>query len=166
MKVNLAGILPNSLVNGKGLRKVLFAQGCKHHCFQCFNEHTWPFEGGTQFDCDDIINETKKETYLEGITFSGGDPFYQAASFAYIAKNLKDMFSIWCYTGFTYEQILEMSKTQPEYMDLLQNIEVLIDGKFEIENYDQSLAYRGSSNQRLVDVKKSLKENKCVLFDL
>lgn len=165
-KVILAGILDNSLANGKGIRKAFFAQGCKHHCEDCFNPHTWSFKGGVEFDCDQLIKETINQTYLAGITFTGGDPFEQAEAFAYIANGLNKKYNVWVYTGYTYDEILEIGKTKPCFIDLLKSIDVLIDGKFIKKLADSNLKYKGSSNQRIIDIKKTLKSNTIILFDI
>jgi anaerobic ribonucleoside-triphosphate reductase activating protein len=88
-KIRLAGVAPQSLVNGPGLRKVYFSQGCKHHCEKCFNPETWSFTSGKIFNMDELLKEIANETYLDGVTFSGGDPFEQADKFSYMAKHLK-----------------------------------------------------------------------------
>jgi anaerobic ribonucleoside-triphosphate reductase activating protein len=90
-EIRLAGISPQSLVNGPGLRKVYFSQGCKHHCFNCFNPETWSFTGGSIFDINLLINELEKEIYLDGVTFSGGDPMEQASKMKLLAKAAKGM---------------------------------------------------------------------------
>ena len=108
MKIRLSGIIPNSLVNGIGMRRVLFSQGCKHYCKGCFNPDTWDFNGGEDRDCDEIIEDIINDPIIHGVTFSGGDPFYQADKFAYIAKRIKKekpSLDIWCYSGFTFEEL-------------------------------------------------------------
>ncbi len=165
-KIRLAGIAQQSLVNGKGLRKVYFSQGCSHHCKNCFNPETWPFVGGQEFNMDDLIQKLSNETYLDGVTFSGGDPFQQADKFAYMAVKINKMgFNIWCYTGYTFEELLELSKTDKNIETMLHNINVIVDGKFIQELYDEHLKFRGSSNQRIIDVQKSLKTNSIITLD-
>ena len=107
--IRLAGIAENSLVNGKGLRKVFFSQGCSHHCEGCFNQHTWEFAGGRMFDMDELVQKVKDEPFLDGVTFSGGDPFQQADKFAYLAKKLHEAnINIWAYTGYTFEELIQL----------------------------------------------------------
>lgn len=157
-KIRLAAIGENSLVNGPGLRKVFYSQGCSHHCKDCFNAHTWPFEGGRMIDIDELVNKTVEESFLEGITFSGGDPFQQADKFAILAQKLKQHnINIWVYTGYTYEELMELAKTDENVNKLLHAIDVLVDGRFITELKDETLKYRGSSNQRIIDVPTSLK---------
>lgn len=167
--IRLAGMINESLANGPGLRMVLFAQACKHNCKGCFNPETHSEEGGMVFDINKIINDINKNPIISGITFSGGDPFEQADKFAYIAGEIrklkKSQFNIWCYTGYTYEYILENRKNRNGWTELLNDIDVLVDGKFEEDKYDRSLKYRGSSNQRIIDVKESLKKGEAVVLE-
>ena len=155
--IRLAGIAYESLVNGPGLRRVLFSQGCKHNCGGCFNKDTHSFDEGKLVDMDEIINDILSNPMIKGVTFSGGDPFEQADKFAYIAIKLKEAGkNIWCYTGYTFGFLLENKDKRIGWCDLLNNIDVLVDGKFEQDKQDASLKYRGSNNQRIIDVKKSL----------
>lgn len=165
-EIRLAGIAYESLVNGPGIRRVLFSQGCKHNCKNCFNPSTHCFHGGKLMDMDEIIKDIKENPLLKGVTFSGGDPLEQAEHFAYIAKELKKYdINIWCYTGYTYEYIITHIDERKDWKDLLHNIDVLVDGKFEEERKNPSLKYRGSSNQRIIDVNKSLIHDKLVEID-
>ena len=133
--VRLAGIAYESLVNGPGMRRVFFAQGCKHKCKGCFNPETHSFEGGKIMDMDKLINDVLDNPMLKGVTFSGGDPIEQAHSFSYMAKAFKNSnLDIWCYTGYTFEELLEAMKVDTSIKELLNNIDVLVDGKFEINN--------------------------------
>lgn len=161
--VRLAGIAYESLVNGPGMRRVFFAQGCRHNCKGCFNPETHDFNGGELKDMDELIQDTLSNPMIKGITFSGGDPLEQAESFAYMAKAFKGAgLNIWCYTGYTFEQILEKMNEDEGVKSLINNIDVLVDGRFEIKNKREGLKFRGSSNQRLVDVKKSLEYGECI----
>lgn len=165
MKIRLAAILPNSNSNGPGLRDVIFAQGCSHHCPHCFNKHTWNFNLGKICDCDAIIKQCIDRTYLAGITFSGGDPFDQPKPFAYIAKQLKKHhINIWCYTGYTFEQLIALGKDDNNIKKLLNNIDRLVDGPFINAKKSTNIQFRGSTNQRIINVKQSLK-NKRVIID-
>ena len=164
--VRLAGIAFESLVNGPGIRRVLFAQGCRHNCKGCFNPDTHDFNGGVDYDIEKLINDIKFNPLIKGVTFSGGDPFEQAEQFAYIAKELKACGkNIWCYTGYTFEYILAHRYERKGWDELLQNIDVLVDGKFEQDKWDPKLKFRGSSNQRIIDVKNSLKILDIVAYD-
>lgn len=165
--IKLSGIAYESLVNGLGMRRVFFAQGCKHNCKGCFNPDTHDFNGGEERDMDELIKDTLSNPILRGVTFSGGDPWEQADKFAYMAKVFKDnRLDIWSYTGYTYEYILENKDKRLGWNELLNNIDVLVDGKFEEEKMQDGLKFRGSTNQRVIDVKKSLSSNKVVLLDL
>lgn len=161
--VRLAGIAYESLVNGPGIRRVLFSQGCIHKCKDCFNPDTHCFDGGKDYDVQDLINDIKGNPLLKGITFSGGDPFEQADKFAYIAGKVKEVgLNIWSYTGYTFDYILANSHRKTEWRELLNSIDVLVDGKFISELQVDGLRYKGSTNQRIIDVKESLKLGKVV----
>lgn len=163
--IRLAGIAENSLVNGKGLRKVFFSQGCSHHCEGCFNQHTWEFAGGRMFDMDELVQKVKDEPFLDGVTFSGGDPFQQADKFAYLAKKLHEAnINIWAYTGYTFEELMKLAQTNPHIKEMINNVDVIVDGRFMKDKMSENLKYCGSSNQRVIDVKSSLNENKIILF--
>lgn len=166
-EIRLAGIAYESLVNGPGIRRVLFSQGCKHNCSGCFNKETHSFCDGKVQDMDDIIKSIKDNPILRGVTFSGGDPFEQADKFAYIAKAIKDTkLDIWCYTGYTFEYILKHRDKKKGWANLIASIDVLVDGKFEEDKKDMGLKFRGSKNQRIIDVQKSLKNKKVCTMDL
>ena len=161
MKVRLASNLQSdSIVDGDGIRTVIWFQGCKHHCRGCQNPETWNFDGGMEVDIEDIKNEMKKLKYQTGVTLSGGDPFFQADAAAEIAKFAHSIgLNVWCYTGFTYEDIIDAND---EKMELLKNTDVLVDGRFEIDKKSLACKFRGSTNQRIIDVKKSLEEGRAI----
>jgi anaerobic ribonucleoside-triphosphate reductase activating protein len=163
--VRLAGVIYESLVNGPGIRRVYFAQGCRHNCDGCFNPETHDFNGGELMDMNELINDAISNPIINGITFSGGDPLEQAESFSYMAKEFKSKgLNIWCYTGYTFEQILEKMKKDKDLKELISNVDVLVDGKFEMNNKNKSLKFRGSSNQRIIDVKQSLEIGTCIVL--
>ena len=165
-KVRLSGIAYESLVNGPGMRRVFFAQGCKHNCDGCFNPETHDFSGGEEVDMDELIQDVLSNKMIKGVTFSGGDPLEQADRFAYMAKKFKDKgLNIWCYTGYTLENLLEIMKNDNGIKDLLKNIDVLVDGKFQLANRKAGLRFRGSSNQRIIDIKESLKLGSIVILE-
>ncbi len=165
--VRLAGIAQNSLVNGPGLRKVFFSQGCNHKCKNCFNPTTWSFEDGEIFDCNELIEKVKYESFLDGVTFSGGDPFQQPIPFAYMVKKLHEAhINIWIYTGYTFDQLLLLANKDENIKIMIENCDVIVDGRFVEELADQQLKFRGSSNQNIIDVPASLKANKIILIDL
>ena len=162
MKIRLAAYLqPDSIVDGDGIRTVIWTQGCKHNCPKCHNPETHDMFGGALIDCEEIKKEIKKLKNQDGITFSGGDPFYQPKQCAELAKYIHSLgMNVWTYTGFTFEKLLEMAKQDTSIMDFLKEIDILIDGPFIFALKNFSLLYRGSSNQRIIDVPKSLLTNK------
>lgn len=163
--VRLAGIAYESLVNGPGMRRVFFAQGCKHNCNGCFNLETHNFDGGEIMDMDELIKDVLDNPLLKGVTFSGGDPIEQAHSFSYMANIFKSSnLNIWCYTGYKFEDLIKKMELDKSIKDLLNNIDVLVDGKFEINNKKEGLKFKGSSNQRIIDVKKSLESGEIVVI--
>lgn len=161
--VRLSGIIHESLTNGPGMRRVIFAQGCKHNCKSCFNKDTHDFNSGVEFKVDDIVRDIKANPLLKGITFSGGDPLEQGEGFSEIAKQVRNKsFNVWCYTGYTFEEILKGAENNSQWRELINNIDVLVDGKFIEELKDDELKFRGSKNQRIIDVPNSLRENKLI----
>ena len=161
-----ADLQTDSIVDGPGLRAVIWTQGCGHHCRGCQNPQTWDFDGGGEVPIDLVLEEIDKLKYHQGLTFSGGDPMYQPEACNIIAKYAKEKgLDIWTYTGFTWEQLQKMSEKKKIYKEFLENTDVLVDGKFVQSKKDLNLLFRGSSNQRLIDVQKSLKENKVVLIN-
>lgn len=154
----------DSIVDGPGLRTVIWFQGCKHNCEACHNPKTHSFKDGIEYTLEDIYAMIDGLEFQDGLTFSGGDPFFQPEAFLSILKYAKDLnYNIWSYTGFLYETLLKKGGI---YIDILKEIDVLIDGKFDINKLTLETKYRGSYNQRLIDVKSSLKENKVILFDV
>lgn len=161
--IRLSGIAYESLVNGPGMRRVFFSQGCNHNCKGCFNPDTHDFNGGELRDMDELIKGVKENPMLKGVTFSGGDPMEQADKFSYMAKEMKKIgLNIWCYTGYTFEYIIKHRDEKKEWGELLENIDVLIDGRFDQGKKQDGLIYRGSSNQRIIDVKNSLLQDKVI----
>ena len=167
MVVRLAAdIQPDSILDGSGIRTVIWFQGCLHNCEGCQNPETHDMNSGMVVDIDDIKMKLKNLKYQSGITLSGGDPFFQPEAALEIAKFAKKIgLNIWCYTGYTFEQLLALSKLKPAILEFLNNIDVLIDGKFILEERNLDLIFRGSSNQRIIDVKNSLIQNKVCLVE-
>jgi len=166
MKLRLASELTyDSIVDGPGLRMVIWTQGCIHNCYKCHNPQTHKLEGGIMVDTDYVIKEVKKLKLHKGITLSGGEPFLQPKSLSLIAKSAQlENLDVWCYTGFEFEYLI--NKENPLYMqnkNLLQYIDILVDGKFVYEKKDVTLKFRGSSNQRVIDVKRSQEVNQVIL---
>lgn len=156
MKVQIAGIVKESVTDGSGLRTTVFFQGCDHHCPGCHNPHTWAFDGGYLIEIEELIAQIPFSPLLKGITLSGGDPIYQPEAAAAIARECKRRDKdVWIYTGFTWEQLLSESK--PGCMELLNSCDVLVDGPYVQSLACFNLPFRGSSNQRLIDVTESLR---------
>lgn len=154
--IQIAGRIKHSSVNGPGVRYVLFLQGCPHRCPDCQNPETWDPEKGETILIRDIIKEIKETRYLDGLTLSGGDPFLQPEEAAAVAEAFREEGKdVWCYTGYTWEELLEQKKV-PNAKRLLETIDILVDGKFQRDEADPELLYRGSRNQRLINVKLSL----------
>lgn len=165
--IRLSGLIHESLVNGPGIRRVFFSQGCKHNCHGCFNVETHSFNGGYLFNMDELLSDIKENPMIKGVTFSGGDPFEQSDKFSYMARELKKLnVNIWCYTGYRFEDLIDDEKEKYHWGELLRNIDVLIDGKFDKNRASEDLKYRGSDNQRIIDVKKSLEKKELILFHI
>ena len=163
MEIRLAGIVNDSIVDGTGLRLTVFVQGCPHNCPGCHNPQTHSFDGGYMADTDDILVAAQKDPLLEGLTFSGGEPFMQPLPLADLAKKAhKAGYNIFCYTGFLYEDILK----DADKRILLENVDFLVDGPFIEAQKSLLLNFRGSKNQRIIDVAKSLEANTVITADL
>lgn len=164
MIIRIAGIENDSIVDGPGFRLAVFTQGCPHHCPGCHNPQTHPFDGGRLVDADKIIREMEDNPLLDGITLSGGEPFCQPEECAYLAKAAKNLkLNVWTYSGWTFEELLLKSKETPAIMDLLAHTDVLVDGPFILDKRTLELRFRGSRNQRLIDVQASLREMRTVI---
>ena len=152
--LDLAGIVGDSIVDGPGIRTTVFSQGCPHRCPGCHNPETWAFGCGTEMDEEVVLEIIRSNPLCRGVTFSGGEPFAQAEGFARLAKLLKAAGKeVASYTGFTFEQLLDGTDAQRA---LLETIDVLIDGPFLLAEKTLELPFRGSRNQRILDVPKSL----------
>lgn len=164
MVVRLAAdIQPDSILDGSGIRTVIWFQGCLHNCKGCQNPETHDMNGGIVLDVDELKMKLKNLKYQSGITLSGGDPFFQPKAALEIAKFAKSVgLNVWAYTGFTYEALL----SDKSRLDLLKNVDVLVDGKFMMDKKSLNCKFRGSTNQRLIDVKKSLEAGGVVLYDV
>ncbi len=159
--LNLAGIVEDSIVDGPGIRTTVFCQGCPHHCPGCHNPETWPFEGGTPAEPEQILEIIRSNPLCRGVTFSGGEPFAQAEAFAQLAQLLKsEGYEVASYTGYTFERLLTGTPAQRQ---LLEMLDVLIDGPYLQQQRSLELSFRGSRNQRILDVPKSLADGKPVL---
>ena len=165
--LQIAGIVRESIVDGPGIRFTVFCQGCPHHCPGCHNPQTHPFAGGQRASVSRLVEEIRKNPLLQGVTFSGGEPFCQAGAFAALADEVhalgKDVF---CYSGWTLEELWQKAETEPDVGELLQKIDYLVDGRFVLSERDLTLRFRGSRNQRLLDMKKSRAAGKAVLAEI
>ena len=158
--LRIAGIVNESIVDGPGIRLVVFTQGCSHNCRGCHNPQTHSYTGGTLVKVGDIIEKMKKNPLLDGITISGGEPFDQAnvtGILAYMAKKLG--YNVRTYTGYTYENILKKANTDLGWKTLLENTDVLVDGEFDETKKDPYLRFKGSTNQREIDIQKTLMDD-------
>lgn len=161
--LTIAGIIKESIVDGPGIRLVVFAQGCPHACPGCHNPHTHAFEGGTVITFDEIMEELKRNPLLSGVTWSGGEPFAQAEAFAELSRRVKAMGkTVITYTGYTFEAIMERASKVKSWGELLAESDFLMDGPFIQERRSYHLLFRGSDNQRYLDVAQSLKQGKAV----
>lgn len=163
MKIRLSGIVDESIVDGPGFRMAVFVQGCPHHCPGCHNPQTHDFEAGTWADTGELAQRALDNPLLDGITLSGGEPFCQPEACADIARRARaGGLNVWSYSGWTFEELLEKAECRV----LLEQIDVLVDGRFLLDRRTLELRFRGSSNQRLIDVKRSLAEGKAMEYPL
>ena len=151
--LRISGIVPESIVDGPGFRYVIFTQGCPHHCPGCHNPQTHDFDAGEWADGEAILREIRENTLLAGVTFSGGEPFCQAAPLAELAREIHKMGkNVFVYTGYVYEKLLEMAKTDEGIAALLAETDTLVDGPYVEALRDLELRFRGSSNQRIIEL--------------
>ena len=157
--MRVLGYIPNSIVDGVGIRQVFFLSGCPHHCKGCHNPESWMPWAGEELSPQEVYHKAVKSPF--DVTFSGGDPMLQSGSLYRVCKFLHERRNIWVYTGYTWEEILN----DPCKKAVLYHIDVLVDGRFEEDKKNPELVFRGSENQRIIDVQKSLKEKKIVLWE-
>lgn len=163
--LRLADIVPESVVDGKGIRMTVFVQGCRHACKGCHNPGTWDENGGAEYSVNYVADLAKKNPLLDGLTFSGGEPFLQPKPLNELAKWCHaNSLNVWCYSGYTYEQLCSLGEKDGDVRELLNNIDVLVDGPFIEAQKDLTLAFRGSSNQRVLDMNETRKTGKPVLL--
>lgn len=166
MKMRIAGTVSESIVDGPGLRFTVFTQGCPHNCDGCHNPQTHSFSAGTLTNTEDILSKILSNPLLDGVTFSGGEPFCQAEALTILGNEIKKHnLNIITYTGYTFEYLTGNANDNNFYMKLLEITDYLIDGKFEKDKKSLLLSFRGSSNQRIIDCKRSLKEKKIITVD-
>jgi anaerobic ribonucleoside-triphosphate reductase activating protein len=155
-KLRISGTIGDSIVDGPGLRYVIFTQGCPHHCKGCQNPQTHDLEGGYLADWETILAPLRENPLVFGVTFSGGEPFVQPEPLARLGREVKRLGKhLMIYTGYTYEQLLCLGKEQPAVEELLELADLLVDGPYVEKQRDLTLPYRGSANQRVIDLKKT-----------
>jgi len=153
MKMRIAGIVNDSIVDGPGIRMTIFVQGCPHHCPGCHNPQSHDFAGGQEMDTADIIERMDSNPLLDGITLSGGEPFEQCEGCMILAKAARERgLNVWAYSGYTLERLMEI----PEKKQLLKECDVLVDGPFILAERSLNLRFRGSKNQRIIELKTVL----------
>lgn len=159
--LSILDILEETTADGPGFRTSIYAAGCPNACPGCHNPESWDIRRGHTMSTEEILQKVLDDPFAD-VTFSGGDPMFQAEGFAELARAIKENSdkSIWCYTGYTFEKLL----SNPHQHQLLQYIDVLVDGRFREDLRDESLYFRGSSNQRLIDVQASLKSGKAIAY--
>lgn len=164
MNIRIAGTVNDSIVDGNGFRFTIFTQGCPHHCKGCHNPQTHAFDGGNMVTEEELLEKIKANPLLDGVTFSGGEPFCQAKALAELGKKIHALggLDIVTYTGYTFEELLAGMEQNPSWKELLLETDILIDGRFEesLKSYD--IKFRGSTNQRYLDAKESLRQKKAV----
>ena len=149
------------MVDGPGFCTAIYCAGCRHQCPGCHNPQSWDFSGGRSANTDELMRIIEADPYTRGVTFTGGDPMYQPEGFTELAGAIRQRTpqkDIWCYTGFTFEQLI----TNPRQRALLEQIDVLVDGPFLREQRDETLLFRGSRNQRIIDVQASLEARQTI----
>ncbi len=164
MHITLAGIARESIVDGPGLRYTVFTQGCPHHCPGCHNPGTHDFRGGTVYDTEKLIADINEQKLISGVTFSGGEPFCQAEALCEVWKGVSNNRDLIVYSGYTFEHLL--AEKDPARMELLSYAKYLIDGPFILAQRDLTLPFRGSKNQRIVDVQASLAAGEVITVEL
>lgn len=158
--MRVLGYIPNSIVDGVGIRQVFFLAGCPHHCKGCHNPESWDLGGGEDIHPVDVCQKALESPY--DVTFSGGEPFIQDRELLGVVANLKESGkNIWIYTGFTWEVLIKDIWASK----ILARIDVLVDGRFEASQRNPELTFKGSENQRIIDVQKSLKQGEIVLWE-
>ncbi len=160
MKIRLFGVVNDSIVDGPGLRYVVFTQGCLHHCEGCHNPLSHDIHGGYECEIIDLLHEIDDNPLLDGITISGGEPFLQPHALIELVKEVKKRnLHVMIYSGYTYQEIMGLDKNCRELLELC---DVLVDGRFIVSKKSLTLVYRGSSNQRIIDIQRSIQTGKII----
>jgi anaerobic ribonucleoside-triphosphate reductase activating protein len=161
--IRIAGIVKQSVVDGPGLRLTIFTQGCPHHCPGCHNPETHDFAGGYDCEIAEILGELKKNPLLRGITLSGGEPLCRAEELLPLVREAKKAGKdVFCYTGYTFEELMQQREKDANLSDLLELIDLLVDGPYLQSQRDLTLRFRGSQNQRVLDLPASLQKGEPV----
>lgn len=164
-EIRLFGVANDSIVDGPGLRYSVYVQGCSHHCPGCHNPESWAFEGGTVTTIEALVKDIQQNQLIHDVTLSGGDPFDQAGPVAKLATRLKELgYRLWSYSGYLYEDLCERAKTDADIKTILDSIDVLVDGEFKKDLKSLDLKWKGSSNQRVIDMNKTREQGKIVLY--
>ena len=165
--LRIAGLETESFVDGPGIRFSVFTQGCTHHCPGCHNPQTHDFEGGHFVTVESILEMIEENPLLDGVTFSGGDPMDQASPLIPLAREIKERgMNLVIFTGYTYERLMELAHERPDMFELLTFADILIDGPFIMAKKSLEIKFRGSTNQRIIDVQQSLVEGHVVLHKI
>lgn len=165
-ELRIAGTVNDSIVDGDGIRFTIFTQGCPHHCEGCHNPQTHDFSGGKIIDTDELLEKIKSNPLLDGVTFSGGEPFCQAHELAVFGEKIKSLgLNLTVYTGYTFEE-LYTNRDKNHWGELLAVTDILIDGRFVLALKDWTIKFRGSSNQRYIDCQSSLKEGRAIEINI
>lgn len=161
--ISILEIVEDTTVDGPGFRTSVYSSGCPHHCPGCHNPQSWNIANGQKVEVEEILGKILADPFAD-VTFTGGDPMFQTQGFTALAKAIKQKSNknIWCYTGFLFEEILE----NPLQKALLEQIDVLVDGRFIEAFKDEQLRFRGSSNQRIINVPASLEKGEAVVMDI
>ncbi len=163
--IRLYGISDDSIVDGPGIRLAIFTQGCKHCCAGCHNPEAQPFEGGNLVRTETLLDKVEANPLIAGITLTGGEPFDQAAELIQLAKSVREKgLTVWAYSGYLFED-LKACEPSAAAAELLDEIDVLVDGPFKQDLKSLDLKWRGSSNQRIIDVPASLKSGQVIEFE-
>ena len=156
-------IQSDSIVDGEGIRSVIWFQGCSHNCPGCHNPETHDFKAGVEVSLKEMKTQIDELEYQSGVTFSGGDPMMQVEALAELAAYVKEKgMNVWVYTGYTFEELMILAEKNESYLKAMEQIDVLVDGRFVMDLKSFDVQFRGSSNQRILDMKKSLEKKKAV----
>ncbi|MCQ2090268.1 MAG: anaerobic ribonucleoside-triphosphate reductase activating protein [Fibrobacter sp.] len=167
MRLRIAGVEPESFVDGPGIRFSIFTQGCSHHCPGCHNPQTHDFNGGHDISLAELLSMIEENPLLDGVTLSGGDPMFQAEALVPLAREIKERgLNLVIFTGFVFETIMANKERYPHMLELLTFADILVDGPFIMAKRCMEIKFRGSKNQRLIDVQMSLSQGRAVLHQI